>query len=376
MTDHGTAIEWTHRPGTKGETWNPTLGCSIASHGCIRCYAAKSAWRKNFNPKTPQYHGLTRRVNGHPVWTGELRLAPEATLLKPLGWREPRTVFVNSMSDLFHENVPDEWIDRVFAIMALCPQHTFIVLTKRAQRMYQYFDETVKQFRSQIQNYISMARGLAPDCERPFNVDFLHLPNVWLGVSAEDQERAEERIPLLLATPAAVRFISAEPLLGPIDLARITRVGDGIKYDALLGLRSFVIGADGDGRAMYDAPEKLARLDWVIVGGESGKDARPMHPAWARSLRDQCAADGVPFFFKQWGEWAPHRIEPGGDLGGDIRAGRVKIVHPTGQSDVEVAIATSGRGTIPGSCYMACIGKRAAGNSLDGEHHLAWPVQP
>lgn len=174
----------------------------------------------------------------------------------------------------------------------------------------------------------------------------LPLPNVWLGVSAERQKEADERIPHLLQTPAAVRFVSCEPLLGPIDLSA----------------RPFVV----------ETPA-ASKLDWVIAGGESGPKARPMHPDWARSIRDQCRAAGVAYFFKQWGEWKPYRPLPGGDLGGDVRAGRVRIVHPSGRSDVEISNATGGRNTEVGSRYMIRVGKKAAGRLLDGREWNEFP---
>jgi protein gp37 len=217
-------------------------------------------------------------------------LAPESVFLKPMGWRTRRRVFVNSMGDLFHENVPDAWIDRVFAVMALCPQHTFQVLTKRSARMRAYLSQN------------DMAARVAPIGARMAEhgdhayASLLHgewpLPNVWLGVSAEDQPRADERVPDLLATPAAVRFVSAEPLLGPVDFCSIDG-GGGYRFNALHRAPPF-------GHAEF-----RAGLDWVIVGGESGPGARPMHPEWARSIRGQCTAAGTAFFFKQWGAWAP-----------------------------------------------------------------------
>ena len=185
-------------------------------------------------------------------------------------------IFVCAHGDLFHESVPDDWIDRVFAVMALSPQHTFQVLTKRAERMREYFagngaylrvlgDGVERELRNagirwHGDNVDRHSQAIAGATRWP-------LPNVWLGISAEDQARADERIPYLLATPAAVRFVSAEPLLGPVDLTQINR------------------------------------LDWVIAGGESGPGSRPMHPDWVRSLRDQCQAAGTAFFFKQWGDW-------------------------------------------------------------------------
>jgi protein gp37 len=199
-----------------------------------------------------------------------MRQAPEHVLLAPLKRKKPTTYFVNSMSDLFHENVPDEWIDRVFAVMALSPQHTFQVLTKRAARMQEYLTEPLRH------NAIELAaekivRG--PEHLGGKHVlPALPLKTVWLGVSTERQQEADERIPLLLQTPAAVRFISAEPLLGAIDL-------------------QFYI------HAIHNAPE--AALDWVIVGGESGHGARYMEPQWAADIKADCVAAGVSFFMKQ-----------------------------------------------------------------------------
>lgn len=297
-------IEWTDA------TWNPIVGCSVISPGCTNCYAMKMAARIEAMSDgrhaaivgargigMSHYTGTTQPSKAGPVWTGKLVLAPEDVLTKPLSWKRPRKIFVNSMGDLFHENVPDEWIDRVFAVMALCPQHTFQVLTKRAERMCKYL--------SGAEARVTMATMSAAPIG--FDVSYLGitimpganmkrwpLPNVWLGVSAEDQTRADERIPHLLETPAAIRFVSAEPLLGPINFENI-RESAHSGFHSLAGLW---VGPDNEHR-LCDS------LDWIIVGGESGPNARPMHPDWARSIRDQCQGAGVPFFFKQWGEWAP-----------------------------------------------------------------------
>jgi protein gp37 len=367
-------IEWTDA------TWNPTVGCSLVSPGCTNCYAMKLAWRFGGKPGS-KFHGTARRPkhDAPPVWTGVVRLDPVA-LAAPLHWTAPRRIFVNSMSDLFHEDLPAAAIDRVFAVMALCPQHTFQVLTKRPQRMRNYIADpaTVRRIYEiasdrAIDDSLSVVLVALPEHERhapPGPRIYLGrwpLPNVWLGTSVEDQTRADARIPLLLETPAAVRFLSCEPLLGPLDFGSMCN--GAFFYDPLRGHR------------WHDAPEgefgasgPYTRIDWVIAGGESGPGARPMHPAWARSLRDQCAAAGVPFFFKQWGEWAPYTVTPGGDLGGEVRAGRVEIVHPTAQSPVEVSETTGGRSTMPGSRYMARIGKARAGRVLDGRTHDAFPA--
>lgn len=259
-----TKIEWTD------ETWNPVRGCAIVSKGCTNCYAMKQAHR--FSGPGQPYEGLTKLTKGGPVWTGKIRLVPER-LDDPLRWKEPRRIFVNSMSDLFHEDVPHEFIARVFATMVEARQHTFQILTKRPARML----EVMKRFVAENEEF----GGELPEDVPP--------RNVWLGVSTEDQAAADERIPLLLQTPAAVRWISAEPLLGPIDLG-IHRYGETVR--SYLRLRERGRGGD---------IQSGVGLDWVVAGGESGPGARPMHPDWARSLRDQCKAAGVAFLFKQWG---------------------------------------------------------------------------
>lgn len=286
-----TKIEWTDA------TWNPIAGCSVISPGCTNCYAMRMAARIEAMGSAPHYNGLTMKTKAGAVWTGKIAVAPESILLQPLRWKKPRRIFVNSMSDLFHENVPDTAIDEVFRVMATAERHTFQVLTKRSARMRDYMSRAAWLTRYGRQDWMG---------PRP-----LPLPNVWLGVSTEDQSRANERIPDLLATPAAVRFISAEPLLGPLDVRRIS-IGNGIEIDALTGYHSFsllnAIGLGERPRASTIAripilPAPTGRLNWIIAGGESGPHARPMHPDWIRSLCAQCLAVGVPFFFKQWGEW-------------------------------------------------------------------------
>ena len=275
MTGH-TNIEWTHPEGFRGESWNPFVGCSIVSKGCTNCYAMKMAARiVAMQGEASHYAGTVKTVNGKPVWTGKVREAPGNTWTAPLRAKKPRCYFVNSMSDVFHEDVPDAWIDRLFAVMALAPQHRFLILTKRPERMREYMKE----------------RGrLAYNAPR-LEPDVWPARNVWLGTSVEDQASADQRIPHLLATPAAIRFISAEPLLGPVDLAALCTGHYFI--DALRGVKYH----DAEG-----APtEKCAALDWAIAGGESGPGARgwPGFEIAVRMLRDQCAAAQVPFFMKQ-----------------------------------------------------------------------------
>lgn len=258
-------IEWTDA------TWSPVIGCTKESPGCKNCYAEREVetrWSKN-----PRSMWFGRKFT-------DVGLRPQA-LSQPLGWRKPRRIFVCPRADLFHPDVPYDFIAAVFGAMALTRRHTYQVLTKRAERMRDFFvsigPEQVREFTLR-----NAGRMMSGGWQWP-------LPNVHLGVSVENQEYANARIPLLLETPAAVRWISAEPLLGPINLNAIGRRD--MKFSALFP------GAL--------APQKL---DWVVVGGESGPGARPMHPDWAGNLRDQCQAAGVPFFFKQWGEWAPRAV--------------------------------------------------------------------
>ena len=319
-------IEWTE------QTWNPIVGCSLVSPGCTNCYAMAMAAR-NERMGVSRYDGLTREVNGRAVWTGKVARAPESTLLAPLKRRKRTTYFVNSMSDLFHEDVPDAWIDEIFATMGESPQHIFQILTKRADRMRRYMID-VRDRRTILAGAFAWP-----------------LPNVWLGVSTERQQEADERIPLLLQTPAAVRFISAEPLLGPIDLTRIAAPkvapddnAEGWKFNCLDAPSDYYeLWVDDPFREgprcidSGDGPYRETALDWVIVGGESGLGARPMNPDWARALRDQCQTAGVPFFFKQWGEFSDRE-----DCDGNILR----------------------------------VGKRAAGRLLDGVEHNAMPGKP
>lgn len=282
-------IEWTDT------TWNPVTGCTKVSPGCDNCYAETFAER-------------WRGTDGHYFEQGfDVQLRP-GKLTEPLRWRKPRRVFVNSMSDLFHKDVPTEYIARVFAVMALTPQHTYQILTKRHGRM-----------RALIGGAIDGGQALleaAPDEKTAQALYDAHwpLPNVHLGVSVEDQQRADLRIPALLAGAAAVRFLSCEPLLGPVDLADYTE-----------------------------------GLGWVIVGGESGPGARPMSPDWARSLRDQCTAADVPFFFKQWGEYRP--------------TGWKAIGRPGDPRNVLVGDPVDDLGL---RWEMRRVGKKAAGRDLDG----------
>lgn len=263
------SIEWTDR------TWNPVRGCSVVSPGCVNCYAMRLAHR--FSGHGRAYEGLTKlTARSGPQWTGVVRTVEDA-LLEPLSWRKPARVFVNSMSDLFHEDVPDAFILKVLDTVRRCQRHVFQVLTKRPGRMR----DLMSRLRFDSSGAGLMWLGDEVSLNRQGQtISFAPMmKNLWLGVSVEDQKHADERIPLLLQTPAAVRFISAEPLLGPVDL-----------YQYLGGGRN-PIGSAYGGRG----------IDWCIVGGESGPGARPFHLSSARSLRDQCRGARVAYFLKQLG---------------------------------------------------------------------------
>lgn len=319
----GSKIEWTDA------TWNVITGCSVVSPGCTNCYAMRLAGTRLRND--PSRAGLTQASKTGPVWNGQVRFN-EQWLDQPLRWRRPRRIFVAAHGDLFHEAVPDEWIDRVFAVMALAPQHTFQVLTKRSARMRDYIRSARFRVKGSAAKRNWIGRPDLPNPDPGFVLPW-PLPNVWLGTSVEDQRRADERVPDLLATPAAIRFVSAEPLLGPIDLRAIR----------------------------WGHSNALMRLDWIIAGGESGPGARPMHPDWTRSLRGQCAAAGVAFFLKQWGEWVA--LESGDGYWPITGKSAVRL-QPDG---------THGADGWP----MHRVGKRAAGRLLDGRTHDDMPeVRP
>ncbi len=252
------SIEWCD------STWNPVRGCSRVSPGCVNCYAEKVAAR--FSDQGQPFHLFASRTP-KPHWTGKVGIV-ENHLMDPLKWRKPQRIFVNSMSDLFHEDLPDEAIDRVFAVMALCPQHTFQCLTKRPGRMLRYLNSTYTFRRNSV---IDEASRILHDRQEKdiraisWNLPAWPLPNVWLGVSAENFATWDARVHLLKRTPAAVRFVSYEPALEDLESV------------------------------------DLEEIDWLIVGGESGPGARPFDISWARNTVHQCAAAGVACFVKQLG---------------------------------------------------------------------------
>lgn len=333
-----TGIEWTDA------TWNPILGCSRVSEGCRNCYAEGIAGRFGQGKQTV-YSGLTQIVNGRPVWTGQIKETRQ--LLEPLSWKQPKRVFVNSMSDLFHENVTDEMRDRIFAVMALCPQHTFQVLTKRPVALWDYLFLINSSFREAMIGKEALKIHHARTGEPVLEWSGLPMPNVLLGFSAENQETFDARWKVMgrLATgrPEAQfsTFASLEPLLGPIDMGRGRLPG------------------------------------WVIVGGESGPHARPMHPDWARSLRDQCQAASVPFFFKQWGEWAevdggaPNHIFDVDKQHASIDATNCVIALDGHVPRTEHEMFEDVRYR-----WMSRVGKKAAGALLDGCEWNEFPAVP
>ena len=289
-----TTIEWTDK------VWNPVTGCTKVSAGCKNCYAERMFHRP--------YPGR--------AFT-DVRTHPER-LDQPLRWRKPCRIFVNSMSDLFHESIDlgSGFHAKVFNVARLTARHTYHILTKRPARMLELMRE--------MTNMSTIFMG------KP-------LPNVWLGVSVEDQATADERIPLLLQTPAAVRWVSYEPALGPVDLDAWLR--HHFSDCACIGCQ--------EGRQNH-------RLDWIVAGGESGPGARPSHPDWFRSVRDQCQAAGVPFFFKQWGEWA----EAEGSGVGSRDSG--EKLYP-------------GRHDWTDGTIMIRFGKKRAGRLLDGREWNEFP---
>ena len=298
-------ISWTE------STWNPVVGCTKVSPGCDNCYAERMANRLAMmktrglaNQKMLDKYGSvvnwfaedTMRARG---WNGKT-FCDEKALEKPLHWKNPRKIFVSSMGDLFHESVPFEYLNKMFAVMAMCPQQTFQVLTKRPERMR----EISKKWWSR--------EGWAS------------YKNLWFGITAENQEWWNKRKEVFFSIPAAVHFVSNEPMLSAI------------RY----------------------TDDELRQLSWIIVGGESGPGARPMHPDWARGVRDQCEAAGVPFFFKQWGKHLPESQYE--------------------SMDENTWRSIDGDGIEPELCGLGNlktwrVGKKKSGRLLDGREHSEYP---
>jgi protein gp37 len=364
-------IEWLRGSDAMaaGETWNPIRSrrksdgkvgwhCVRISPGCVHCYSATQNQRCGTN-RGRNGTGLDYTVPG--LEQVEIFL-DEKTLLQPLHWKKGRLIFPCSMTDWQADFVPDEFRDKMLAVMALTPQHTYLTLTKRADRQRKYLNDGALRLRiareanvmmrsdkgaansealasvftwrafeyAEVGEYANYLAGITDRC--------WPLPNLWLGTSAENQEYADKRIPELLQTPAAVRWVSAEPLLGPID------------FHGILHPENFVL-----------AGVPVGWINWVVCGGESGPGARPMHPEWARSIRDQCAAADVPFFFKQVGEWVWSGLHNANT-----------IINTVGG---KIVIAYNQR-LIPGKCgktLVTRVGKKAAGRLLDGREHNEYP---
>jgi protein gp37 len=353
----GTTIEWTDA------TWNPVRGCTRISEGCRHCYAEQMAARfSGRNPQTgkPMWGaGFATSKGLEPRWTGKVALIADQ-LDWPLRWKgskkakaegRPSRIFVNSTSDLFHEKLTVADILRVAAVISLAKRHVLQSLTKRAEVM-RLFSEgmAARSPTERAQAYAHALEGvkLPPGVGLSDLCLDWPLPNWWMGVSTENQETADERIPHLLNTPAAVRFISAEPLIGPIDL------------------KPYLTGVEEHGIDMTREPgSKVGAcvgwtppLDLVIAGGESGRgDVRPPHPDWFRRMRDDCSAAEVPFFFKQWGAYGPN------DTGHAITGGTVPG-----------SINLSGCATFPDGQKMNLLGKDVSGHLLDGRAHREMPA--
>lgn len=325
-------------------TLNPAYGCSRVSPACEHCYAEAQAHRLG---------DLTAGTVKGGRWTGKVNLFPDR-MRQAFAWRKPRRIFVGSMTDLFHENVPDAFLHKVFAYMALSTQHLFMVLTKRAERMMKYMTkaympgavgDAIVRIGEEMGSPLYPPKGGLP----------WPLPNVGLGVTIEDQDAADKRTPLLVETPAAWRFVSIEPILGMIDLSPWLSPPEcsGVSH---MGMDETISG------------DPL--LDWVLSGAESGPNARPWSPAWARSLRDQCAYADVAFMWKQNGEWAPY----------DPNAGFIptkKNGYPWGTIGMDGTFtpqATAWNGDAGVSEFgMVRVGKHNSGHLLDGVEHMAVP---
>jgi protein gp37 len=347
-------IQWTNK------TWNPTTGCNKVSQGCKNCYAEVMHKRQMaMNP-----HKYTKPFSaGVEVHEDEL--------IKPYKWKKPCMIFVNSMSDLFHEDVPFEFIVKVYAIMKACPQHTFQVLTKRIERALEFY--------KWVQGNIDQLKIALPILGFVMKNEGAFFPpsNVWIGTSCEDQTTYNQRVPILLQIPAAIRFLSCEPLLGPIDL----------RFDS--NCMDYNHADFGHGRACIDTH----KIHWVIAGGESGHKARPVHPDWIRSLRNQCDSKkgaNIPFFFKQWGEYLPFEETGQPPFYRDCATGEEHDGHLMNMINYD---HYSEAGKFKGfrwyppmdaidrclendsnDCSWLKMGKSKSGNMLDGKQYLEFPT--
>lgn len=311
-----TTIEWTQRPGTIGEVWNTTTGCNKVDRGCKYCYAELM-------------HGRLQAMGQRKYAANFLdgAVEHEDMLALPFSWGKPRTVFVDSMSDLFHVNVTFEFLERVFKVMAKTPQHTYLILTKRPQLALLFWEHMRKK------------RGRK----------FRPTDNVWIGTSANDHVSAEKRVPLLLELDVAVRFLSYEPATGPLQLRHLDADMQGHKEYCM------VDALTGEHTDMARPCAEVNKLDWVIAGGESGPHAEPAHPDWFRKVREDCQATGVPFFFKQWGQWQPAGKKTHQNPISDFKTGRAFMFAEPHTPQLMHRVA------------------QKSGNLLDGKLHLEFP---
>lgn len=350
-------IEWTDT------IWNPVTGCTKVSAGCLNCYAEMMTRRFQWDGPFVPWTVRAQQASGEPaVYLHYDRLEI------PSHWRLPRRVFVNSMSDLFHPDVPDQFIALVFQEMARSPQHTFQVLTKRPERALEWFNQ-VQTFRPGWEHVVWLDRGVGL-----IGVQW-PLPNVWMGVSVENA-KALPRLDVLAEIPAAVRFVSAEPLLSPLDLRPWLAWKEFERSDGARGCDHCCGGDRCDERDHFSRAEcpfcrgtgsLTPALDWVIVGGESGTGARPMHPSWPRDIRDQAQKAGVPFFFKQKGEWSWDESDVLATwVGPSPRT--VCHIHRNG------VVHDMGSLMLGDGALVRRIGRKAAGALLDGREHKEFPA--
>lgn len=328
------------------KSWNPVLGCTKCSPACENCYAEAL--------HTQRHKALLagkKQAECYRKPFGQVQFLPER-LEQPLHWKKPQRIFVGNMGDLFHEDVAGGWLDAIFTFMALCPQHTFMLLTKRPERMAKYINRFRKgeDWADHLADWADYLLGQEAECavansineqlHEPFNVGW-PMRNLWLGTTIWDQPSADRNLSDLFDTPAAHYFVSYEPARGPVDFTRV-RTPAGVTFDALAD------HADSEGPA----------LNWGVFGGETGANARPSHPDWFRSARDQFLAAGVPFMFKQWGEW--------GDMPWRVFAEKCGAITPDGQTYSPDAAAFNGEELPEGSSLRCRVGSRRAGRVLDG----------
>lgn len=354
-------------------TLNPVKGCSHEDEeefynnlgGCDNCWAERQAAR--FSKPGEHFHGLTKDGN----WTGQAKLF-EKELEKPNRWTRSRRIAICLMGDLFHQSVPDEWIDKVFEMMFEADHHVYLILTKRPERMAKYVQKWVTPY--EPKGPVEICVGLDEIEERDARVRKAWLPpHIWCGVSVENQEAADLRIPHLLRVPARIRFLSLEPLLGPVKL-RMPGIGE-VEEDA-----TYPIANPGEWDDFKYWAARDRGIQWVIVGGESGPGARPMHPRWVHDIKEQCEKSHVSFFFKQWGAWIAgseygHIVKSRGFYGPDIVTSRFGSLTSDGQWEPDVYPGRkNGKGPHLEEMYL--LGKKKTGKMLGGEFYNAIPEVP